>query len=538
MLYGRLSCASEPLVSSVELKKRSMNYVFSERKVRMIETSTFRNLLAAVLLTFIGAVLPAFGAAGSSPAASVLISGIEPGVNDSAQFLTWDGGVPLRKLCSRLQNDNLRIKVVVVTVKSLDAVKGDLEAKWKAAYGDDRSVLLIVDADKNWDISIGKGIESRFTVDALNKIGNGMAPDLNAGKYETALVGAVNAIATTMNLPATDPRVNGAGSGVQSGSTLEPVRLLDNQPSTERFQIPMSVLYVSLGVIIVIAALSLISASTFTVRTMEGAVIERFSKFNRTEGPGIHLKIPFIESVYTVDLQVQQAVINVETKTSDNVFVRIPVSVQYQVLQDKVFDAFYKLSKPIEQIDSYVFNAILGHVPTMTLDDTFAKQATISAAVKTELDADMAGFGYSILKTLVTDISPDNKVKEAMNDINAAQREQEAAKARGEAEKILKVKAAEAESESKALQGQGVAKQRKAIIDGLKESIDDFTKAVPGSDPGDVMKTVLLTQYFDTLREIGSTGKSTTILLPNSPGSVGDFMTQLVATAHVAQPQK
>ncbi len=125
-----------------------------------------------------------------------------------------------------------------------------------------------------------------------------------------------------------------------------------------------------------------------------------------------------------------------------------------------------------------------------------------------------------------------------MNDINAAQREQEAAKARGEAEKILKVKAAEAESESKALQGQGVAKQRKAIIDGLKESIDDFTKTVPGSDPGDVMKTVLLTQYFDTLREIGSTGKSTTILLPNSPGSVGDFMTQLVATSQVAQQQK
>ncbi len=504
----------------------------------MIETYTFRNLLAAVLFTFIGPVLPAFGVAGSSPAASVSISGIEPGVNDSAQFLTWDGGGPLRKLCNRLQNDSPRIKVVVVTAKNLGAVKGDLEAAWKAAYGDDRSVLLMVDADKNWDIAIGKGIESHFTVDALNKIGDGMAPDLNAGKYETALVGAVNAIATSMNLSATDPRTIGVGSDVQPGSTQAPVRPVDNQPSTEKFQIPMSVLYISLGVFIVIAALSLISASTFTVRTMEVAVIERFSKFNRTEGPGFHFKIPFIESVYRVDLQVQQAVIKVDTKTSDNVFVRIPVSVQYQVLQDKVFDAYYKLSKPIEQIDSYVFNAILGHVPTMTLDEMFAKQASISAAVKTELDADMAGFGYSILKALVTDIIPDDKVKGAINDINAAQREQEAAKARGEAEKILKVKAAEAEAESKALQGQGVAKQRKAIIDGLKESIDDFTKTLPGSDASDVMKTVLLTQYFDTLREIGSAGKSTTILLPNSPGSVGDFMTQLVATAQVAQQQK
>jgi len=320
----------------------------------------------------------------------------------------------------------------------------------------------------------------------------------------------------------------------------ETIAKTDAHPASgEGFNLSMSTVVII--ICIVIAGIFLIAAlasSVYTISTMQMAVIERFSNYHRTEGPGFHLKLPFIETVGTVDMQVQQTTINVECKTKDNVFIKVPVSVQYQVLPEKVYDAYYKLSRPIAQIDSYVFNVLLGHIPTLSLDETFLQQNQISAAVKVELDKDMAAFGYSILKALVTDIVPDDKVKTAMNSINAAQREQEAAQATGEAKKILMVKAAEAESESKALQGQGVAKQRQAIIEGLQQSVENFTKAVPGCGSDEVLKTVLLTQYFDTLRELGASGKATTILLPNSPGAVSDFMTQLAATSQVPQNNK
>jgi regulator of protease activity HflC (stomatin/prohibitin superfamily) len=209
--------------------------------------------------------------------------------------------------------------------------------------------------------------------------------------------------------------------------------------------------------------------------------VERFGKFNRIVRPGLQILIPFAERAYIVDLQVKQAQFSVETKTRDNVFVQIPVSVQFQVLDDRIFDAFYKLSSPQKQIESFVFNSILGHVPKLTLDETFEQQSGISVAVKTELDSIMSGFGFNILTALVTDIIPDVKVKAAMNDINAAQRAQVAAQARGEAEKVLKVKQAEAEAASKALQGQGIAAERQAIIDGLRSSIEHFREAVPGA---------------------------------------------------------
>jgi len=267
----------------------------------------------------------------------------------------------------------------------------------------------------------------------------------------------------------------------------------------------------------------------YTVRTYTAGIVERFGRFNRVAQPGLHILVPWCETVRFIDLQIRQADVNVETKSKDNVFVTIPVSVQYQVLPDKVFEAYYKLSSPQKQIESYVFNSILGHVPTLTLDEAFEQQATISAAVKRELDAVMSEFGYNILKALVTDIVPDAKVKAAMNDINAAQREQTAAQARGEAEKILKVKQAEAEAQSKALQGQGVAQQRQAIIQGLQASVEQFQTAVEGSTARDVMSMVLLTQYFDTLRDIGTAGRSNTILLPNQPGTVNDLLTQILA---------
>ena len=272
-------------------------------------------------------------------------------------------------------------------------------------------------------------------------------------------------------------------------------------------------------IVIGIFVLITIVKTMYTVRTYTAGVVERFGKFNRIAQPGLHVLMPWCETVRFIDLQIRQADVNVETKSKDNVFVTIPVSVQYQVLPEKVFEAYYKLSSPQKQIESYVFNSILGHVPTLTLDEAFEQQAQISAAVKRELDVVMSEFGYNILKALVTDIVPDAKVKAAMNDINAAQREQTAAQARGEAEKILKVKQAEAEAQSKALQGEGVAKQRQAIIQGLQASVEQFQTAVEGSTARDVMSMVLLTQYFDTLRDIGTAGRSNTILLPNNPGS-------------------
>ena len=292
---------------------------------------------------------------------------------------------------------------------------------------------------------------------------------------------------------------------------------------------PLTTVGLVLLAIILIFVLITLVKTMYTVRTYTAGVVERFGKFNRIAQPGLHFLVPWCETVRFMDLQIRQADVNVETKSKDNVFVTIPVSVQYQVLPDKVFEAYYKLSSPQKQIESYVFNSILGHVPTLTLDEAFEQQAQISAAVKKELDVVMSEFGYNILKALVTDIVPDAKVKSAMNDINAAQREQTAAQARGEAEKILKVKQAEAEAQSKALQGEGVAKQRQAIIQGLQASVEQFQTAVEGSTARDVMSMVLLTQYFDTLRDIGTAGRSNTILLPNNPGAVNDLLTQIMA---------
>jgi regulator of protease activity HflC (stomatin/prohibitin superfamily) len=236
-----------------------------------------------------------------------------------------------------------------------------------------------------------------------------------------------------------------------------------------------------------------------------------------------------------VSLRVNQIALTMETKTKDNVFVTIPISVQNRVRPEKAYDAFYKLSDPVAQIKSYVEQVILGHVPSMTLDEVFASQSSIAAAVKQELDADMATFGYEIVNVLVTDIVPDEKVKSAMNDINAAQREQVAANARGEAEKILVVKKAEAEAESKALQGQGIANQRKAIIEGLQTSVEQFQKAVEGATSKEVMQLVLVTQYFDTLKSIGESDKTNTLFLTHGPGAVKDVSEQIMQAMLVAE---
>ena len=271
------------------------------------------------------------------------------------------------------------------------------------------------------------------------------------------------------------------------------------------------------ALIVLIFVLSIVFGSFFTVNTAEVAVVTRFGKFLRVADPGLNWKVPFFDTISgTVSLRVNQISLTMETKTKDNVFVTIPISVQNRVRPEKVYDAFYKLSDPTAQIKSYVEQVILGHVPGMTLDEVFASQSSIAAAVKQELDADMATFGFEIVNVLVTDIIPDAKVKSAMNDINAAQREQVAANARGEAEKILVVKKAEAEAESKALQGQGIANQRKAIIEGL----------------------VMVTQYFDTLKSIGESDKTNTLFLAHTPGAVKEVSEQILDSMLVAGRSK
>jgi regulator of protease activity HflC (stomatin/prohibitin superfamily) len=290
-----------------------------------------------------------------------------------------------------------------------------------------------------------------------------------------------------------------------------------------------------LGVVL----LFIILGSFFTVQTAQVAIITRFGRFLRVADPGLNWKWPFIDSVAArMSLRVNQITLTMETKTKDNVFVTIPISVQNRIRPEKAFDAFYKLSNPVAQIQSYVEQVILGHVPGMTLDEVFASQSGIAAAVKQELDADMAGFGYEIVNVLVTDIVPDSKVKSAMNDINAAQREQVAATARGEAEKILVVKKAEAEAASKALQGEGIANQRKAIIQGLQGSIEQFQKGVGGASTSEVMQLVLVTQYFDTIRSIGELDKTNTLFLSHSPGAVKEVADQVLQSMLIADRSK
>ena len=266
----------------------------------------------------------------------------------------------------------------------------------------------------------------------------------------------------------------------------------------------------------------------FIVQQQTVSVVQRLGKFDRLAEAGLHVRVPFIEKVAgTVNLRVQQLDVEVETKTRDNVFVRVIVSVQYFVLADKVYDAFYKLDDPVNQIKAFVFDVVRARVPKIKLDDVFEKKDEIAGAVKAELSQVMDDFGYGIVKTLVTDIDPDAKVKEAMNEINAAQRMRAAATEKGEAEKIMQVKAAEADAEAKALSGKGVADQRQAIVEGLRESVDEFQRTVPGTSAQDVMNLILMTQYFDMLKDIGQSSKANTILLPHSPGHVGDISSQL-----------
>jgi len=290
----------------------------------------------------------------------------------------------------------------------------------------------------------------------------------------------------------------------------------------------MATFFLFFVAVIVLLVLSIVLGSFFTVETAQVAIVQRLGKFARVAGPGLNWKTPYLETVVRrLSMKVQQFDVQVETKTQDNVFVQIPVSIQYKIMPDAVEAAFYKLSDPVKQIESMVYNVVLGHVPKMKLDDTFLNQADIASDLRDNLDASMKEYGYSIVKVLISDIVPDQKVKAAMNDINAAQREREATVSRAETNKMLLVKQAEAEAESKRLQGEGIANQRKAIITGLKDSVEDFAKTVPGSTPQDVMQLVLMTQYFDTLKEIAANDHSNTILIPHTPNTLTDIFSQI-----------
>ena len=267
----------------------------------------------------------------------------------------------------------------------------------------------------------------------------------------------------------------------------------------------------------------------FTVEQQERAIVERFGKFVRVEGPGLRRKTPFAERVADrISLQVEQLNLQLETKTKDNVFVHVKISIQYKVgdADEQVKDAYYKLDDPEVQMESYAFDVVRSHIPSLDLDEAYQDADQMAMHIKDRLSEAMAPYGYEIVKALVTNIEPGQKVKDAMDNINAARRNQEAANAQGEGDKTLRIKKAEAEKESMRLQGEGVAEQRKAITEGLKASVEQLAEAA-GVEPKEAMALVSLTQYMDMLREVASAARTNTILLPHSPDAVGQLQAML-----------
>jgi len=280
--------------------------------------------------------------------------------------------------------------------------------------------------------------------------------------------------------------------------------------------------------IIVLIAFVFIS-SFFVVKQQTAALIERFGRFVSVRHSGLQIKIPVIDRIAgRLSLKIQQLDVIVETKTKDDVFVKLKVSVQFKVIRDKVYDAFYKLDYPHDQITSYVFDVVRAEVPKMKLDDVFEKKDDIAIAVKTELNEAMLNYGYDIIKTLVTDIDPDEQVKSAMNRINASEREKVAAQYEGDAARILIVEKAKAEAESKRLQGQGIADQRREIARGLEESVEVLNKV--GINSQEASALIVVTQHYDTLQSIGEHVNSNLILLPNSPQAGSDMLNNMVAS--------
>ncbi len=291
---------------------------------------------------------------------------------------------------------------------------------------------------------------------------------------------------------------------------------------------PTALAIIAFGVFVVFSGL-------FTVKQQTAAIIERLGRYHSIRRPGLQFKIPFIDRVSgRISLRVMQLDVLVETKTLDNVFVKLKVSVQYYILTDKIYDAFYRLSNPTDQITSYVFDTIRAEAPKMKLDDVFERKDDIAIAIRRELEDAMLDYGYGIVKTLVTDIDPDQAVKNAMNRINAAEREKLAAEYEAEADRIRIVAKAKAEAESKRLQGQGIADQRREIARGLEESVEVLNKV--GINSQEASALIVVTQHYDTLQSMGESTNSNLILLPNSPASASNMLSDMV-TSFVASQQ-
>jgi regulator of protease activity HflC (stomatin/prohibitin superfamily) len=283
-----------------------------------------------------------------------------------------------------------------------------------------------------------------------------------------------------------------------------------------------------------IFALLILLSGIFTVKQSTAAVVERFGRFHSIKRPGLQFKIPFLDRVAgRLTLRVQQLDVLVETKTQDNVFVKLKVSVQYYVLAEKMYEAFYKLTSPHDQITSYVFDTVRAEVPKMKLDDVFERKDDIALAIRRELEQAMNEYGYGIVKALVTDIDPDAQVKHAMNRINASEREKLAAEYEGEAERIRIVAKARAEAESKRLQGQGIADQRREIARGLEESVEVLNRV--GINSQEASALIVVTQHYDTLQSMGEQTNSNLILLPNSPESASNMLTQMTSSFVASQ---
>lgn len=271
----------------------------------------------------------------------------------------------------------------------------------------------------------------------------------------------------------------------------------------------------------------------FIVKQQTAVIVERFGKFQSVRRAGFQFKIPLVDRIAgKLSLKVQQLDVVVETKTKDDVFVKLKVSVQYMVLKSKIYEAFYKLDNPYAQITSYVFDVVRAEVPKLRLDDVFEKKDDIAIAVKNELQDAMNEYGYDIIKTLVTDIDPDEQVKHAMNRINASEREKVAAQYEGDAQRILIVEKARAEAESKRLQGQGIADQRREIAKGLLESVDVLNKV--GINSQEASALIVVTQHYDTLQSIGENSGTKLIMLPNSPNAASEMLNNMVASFSAA----
>ena len=280
---------------------------------------------------------------------------------------------------------------------------------------------------------------------------------------------------------------------------------------------------------IIFIAIVILISSFFIVKQQSAAIIERFGKFQSIRHSGLQMKIPLVDRVAgRLSLKIQQLDVIIETKTLDDVFVRLKVSVQYKVIKDKVYDAFYKLDYPHDQITSYVFDVVRAEVPKMKLDDVFVKKDDIALAVKAELNDAMLDYGFDIIKTLVTDIDPDSQVKAAMNRINASEREKIAAQFEGDAARILIVEKAKAEAESKRLQGQGIADQRREIARGLEESVEVLNRV--GINSQEASALIVVTQHYDTLQSLGEETNSNLILLPNAPQAGSNMLNDMVAS--------